>query len=145
MQLRYNIPEWFNKEISQWRACWGSPIHLAIPYLACLSPQKTEDVPIKLSAKCCQGSGSGSSGSVSSHSSSGGSLPHTKEQLPKYQVKASLPWPIPPGADITYCDFSTGKNTCLRLPLQEHEHKYSNVLWSVSCQCCSHTLAFVSW
>ncbi|XP_034517331.1 folliculin-interacting protein 2 isoform X5 [Ailuropoda melanoleuca] len=50
-----------------------------------VATQKTEDVPIKLSAKCCQGSGSGSSGSVSSHSSSGGSLPHTKEQLPKYQ------------------------------------------------------------
>ncbi|XP_026355352.3 folliculin-interacting protein 2 isoform X5 [Ursus arctos] len=50
-----------------------------------VATQKTEDVPIKLSAKCCQGSGSGSSSSVSSHSSSGGSLPHTKEQLPKYQ------------------------------------------------------------
>lgn len=51
--------------------------------------QKTEDVPIKTSAKCCQGSSSGSisssSSSISSHSSSGGSLPHAKEQLPKYQ------------------------------------------------------------
>lgn len=54
--------------------------------------QKTEDVPVKMSARCCQGSGSVSSsvssgsGSVSSHgSSSGGSLPHAKEQLPKYQ------------------------------------------------------------
>ncbi|XP_014685171.3 folliculin-interacting protein 2 isoform X2 [Equus asinus] len=50
--------------------------------------QKTEDVPIKMSAKCCQGSSSGSSssGSISSsHSSSGGSLQHAKEQLPKYQ------------------------------------------------------------
>uniref|UniRef100_A0A8C0JMY8 Folliculin interacting protein 2 n=1 Tax=Canis lupus dingo TaxID=286419 RepID=A0A8C0JMY8_CANLU len=48
-----------------------------------VATQKTEDVPIKLSAKCCQGSGGGSS--VSSHSSSGGSLQHAKEQLPKYQ------------------------------------------------------------
>ncbi|XP_072581031.1 folliculin-interacting protein 2 isoform X4 [Vulpes vulpes] len=48
-----------------------------------VATQKTEDVPIKLSAKCCQGSGGSSS--VSSHSSSGGSLHHAKEQLPKYQ------------------------------------------------------------
>ncbi|XP_041594870.1 folliculin-interacting protein 2 isoform X3 [Vulpes lagopus] len=48
-----------------------------------VATQKTEDVPIKLSAKCCQGSGGSSS--VSSHSSSGGSLQHAKEQLPKYQ------------------------------------------------------------
>ncbi|XP_062055335.1 folliculin-interacting protein 2 isoform X2 [Lepus europaeus] len=49
--------------------------------------QKTEDGPVKMSARCCQGSGSvsSSSGSVSSHGSSGGSLPHAKEQLPKYQ------------------------------------------------------------
>ncbi|KAF6306228.1 folliculin interacting protein 2 [Rhinolophus ferrumequinum] len=48
--------------------------------------QKTDDVPIKMSAKCCQGSGSGgSSGSSSSHGSPGGSLQHAKEQLPKYQ------------------------------------------------------------
>uniref|UniRef100_A0A5F9D1X4 Folliculin interacting protein 2 n=1 Tax=Oryctolagus cuniculus TaxID=9986 RepID=A0A5F9D1X4_RABIT len=46
--------------------------------------QKAEDVPVKMSARCCQGSVG--SGSVSSHgSSSGGSLPHAKEQLPKYQ------------------------------------------------------------
>nr|XP_030721592.1 folliculin-interacting protein 2 isoform X2 [Globicephala melas] len=44
--------------------------------------QRTEDVPTKTPAKCCQGGGSGS---LSSHGSSGGSLPHTKEQLPKYQ------------------------------------------------------------
>ncbi|XP_058406258.1 folliculin-interacting protein 2 isoform X4 [Diceros bicornis minor] len=54
-----------------------------------VATQKTEDVPIKVSAKCCQGSSSGSSsssGSISSsHSSSGGSLQHAKEQLPKYQ------------------------------------------------------------
>ncbi|XP_074194487.1 folliculin-interacting protein 2 isoform X4 [Rhinolophus sinicus] len=48
--------------------------------------QKTDDVPIKMSAKCCQGSSSGgSSGSSSSHGSPGGSLQHAKEQLPKYQ------------------------------------------------------------
>ncbi|XP_045686958.1 folliculin-interacting protein 2 isoform X2 [Phyllostomus hastatus] len=66
-----------------------------------VSTQKTEDVPIKMSAKCCQGSSSGSSGggggggsssssssggsSISFHSSSGGSSQHGKEQLPKYQ------------------------------------------------------------
>ncbi|XP_044080682.1 folliculin-interacting protein 2 isoform X5 [Neovison vison] len=50
-----------------------------------VATQKTEDVPIKLSAKCCQGSGSSGSSSISSHSSSGGSLQHAKEQLPKYQ------------------------------------------------------------
>ncbi|ELK08314.1 Folliculin-interacting protein 2 [Pteropus alecto] len=54
-----------------------------------VATQKTEDVPIKMSAKCCQGSSSSdsssSSSSISSHSSSGGSLQHAKEQLPKYQ------------------------------------------------------------
>ncbi|XP_012639040.1 folliculin-interacting protein 2 isoform X1 [Microcebus murinus] len=52
-----------------------------------VAAQKTEDVPIKMSPKCCQGSSSvsSSSGSISSHGSSGGSLPHAKEQLPKYQ------------------------------------------------------------
>ncbi|XP_059030297.1 folliculin-interacting protein 2 isoform X3 [Mustela lutreola] len=50
-----------------------------------VATQKTEDVPIKLSAKCCQDSGSSGSSSISSHSSSGGSLQHAKEQLPKYQ------------------------------------------------------------
>ncbi|XP_045851633.1 folliculin-interacting protein 2 isoform X3 [Meles meles] len=50
-----------------------------------VATQKTEDVPIKLSAKCCQGSGSSGGSSISSHSSSGGSLQHAKEQLPKYQ------------------------------------------------------------
>ncbi|VCX15606.1 unnamed protein product, partial [Gulo gulo] len=54
-----------------------------------VATQKTEDVPIKLSAKCCQGSGSSGGSSISSHSSSGGSLQHAKEQLPKYQVKLS--------------------------------------------------------
>ncbi|KAL2781051.1 folliculin-interacting protein 2 isoform 2 [Daubentonia madagascariensis] len=49
-----------------------------------VAAQKTEDVPIKMSAKCCQGSSSSSS-SISSHSSLGGSLYHAKEQLPKYQ------------------------------------------------------------
>ncbi|TKC48093.1 hypothetical protein EI555_014450, partial [Monodon monoceros] len=47
-----------------------------------LAVVKTEDVPTKTPAKCCQGGGSGS---LSSHGSSGGSLPHAKEQLPKYQ------------------------------------------------------------
>ncbi|XP_052587262.1 folliculin-interacting protein 2 isoform X6 [Peromyscus californicus insignis] len=49
--------------------------------------QKAEDVPVKMSARCCQessGSVGSSAGSVSSHSS-GGSLQHAKEQLPKYQ------------------------------------------------------------
>lgn len=83
---------------SQWKACWGSPIYLAVPYLACLSTQKTEDVSLKMSAKCCQGSGGGgSSSSTSSHSSSGASLQHAKEQLPKYQVKPSLPNQMPVG------------------------------------------------
>ncbi|KAM5307509.1 folliculin-interacting protein 2 isoform 3-T3 [Glossophaga mutica] len=57
-----------------------------------VSTQKTEDVPIKMSAKCCQGSSSGISGSscgssssISFHSSSGGSSQHAKEQFPKYQ------------------------------------------------------------
>ncbi|XP_044942984.1 folliculin-interacting protein 2 isoform X3 [Mustela nigripes] len=50
-----------------------------------VATQKTEDVPIKLSAKCCQDSGSSGSSNISSHSSSGGSLQHAKEQLPKYQ------------------------------------------------------------
>ncbi|XP_076788666.1 folliculin-interacting protein 2 isoform X4 [Arvicanthis niloticus] len=51
--------------------------------------QKAEDVPIKMSARCCQESSSVSSSSSSVSSSSslsfGGSLQHTKEQLPKYQ------------------------------------------------------------
>ncbi|XP_057403158.1 folliculin-interacting protein 2 isoform X1 [Balaenoptera acutorostrata] len=47
-----------------------------------VATQKTEDVPAKTPARCCQGGGSGS---LSSHGSSGGSLPHAKEQLPKYQ------------------------------------------------------------
>ncbi|XP_022373920.1 folliculin-interacting protein 2 isoform X3 [Enhydra lutris kenyoni] len=50
-----------------------------------VATQKTEDVPVKLSAKCCQGSGSSGGGSISPHSSSGGSLQLAKEQLPKYQ------------------------------------------------------------
>ncbi|XP_047712427.1 folliculin-interacting protein 2 isoform X2 [Prionailurus viverrinus] len=51
-----------------------------------VATQKTEDVSLKMSAKCCQGSGGGgSSSSTSSHSSSGASLQHAKEQLPKYQ------------------------------------------------------------
>ncbi|XP_016055820.1 PREDICTED: folliculin-interacting protein 2 [Miniopterus natalensis] len=50
-----------------------------------VATQKTEDVPIKISAKCCPGSSSSSSSSISSHSSSGGSSQHVKEQLPKYQ------------------------------------------------------------
>ncbi|XP_032719278.1 folliculin-interacting protein 2 isoform X3 [Lontra canadensis] len=50
-----------------------------------VATQKTEDVPIKLSAKCCQGSGSSGGSNISFHSSSGGSLQHAKEQLPKYQ------------------------------------------------------------
>ncbi|GAB1287624.1 Folliculin-interacting protein 2 [Apodemus speciosus] len=45
--------------------------------------QKAEDVPIKMSARCCQESSSAGGGS-SSHSF-GGSLQHAKEQLPKYQ------------------------------------------------------------
>ncbi|OBS68055.1 hypothetical protein A6R68_03404, partial [Neotoma lepida] len=51
-----------------------------------VAAQKAEDVPVKMSARCCQESGSVSSSgsSVSSHSS-GGSLQHAKEQLPKYQ------------------------------------------------------------
>lgn len=65
--------------------------HLMILSLPCLPllTQKAEDVPVKMSARCCQessGSVSSSSGSVSSHSS-GGSLQHAKEQLPKYQVR----------------------------------------------------------
>ncbi|XP_066891549.1 folliculin-interacting protein 2 isoform X5 [Kogia breviceps] len=47
-----------------------------------VATQKTEDVPTRTPARCCQGGGSGS---LSPHGSSGGSLPHTKEQLPKYQ------------------------------------------------------------
>ncbi|XP_058513407.1 folliculin-interacting protein 2 isoform X1 [Ochotona princeps] len=56
-----------------------------------LAAQKPEDVLMKMSARCCQGSSSASSsvssgsGSISSQGSSGGSLPHAKEQLPKYQ------------------------------------------------------------
>ncbi|XP_004708797.1 folliculin-interacting protein 2 isoform X4 [Echinops telfairi] len=52
--------------------------------------QNPEDVPVTRPARSCQGSSSVSSSSSSSsslsfHSSSGGSLPHAKEQLPKYQ------------------------------------------------------------
>ncbi|XP_075399757.1 folliculin-interacting protein 2 isoform X2 [Tenrec ecaudatus] len=52
--------------------------------------QNPEDVPIKRPARSCQGSSSSvssssSSSSLSFHSSSGGSLQHAKEQLPKYQ------------------------------------------------------------
>ncbi|XP_032104444.1 folliculin-interacting protein 2 isoform X2 [Sapajus apella] len=57
-----------------------------------VTAQKTEDIPIKISAKCCQGSSSvsssvssSSSSLISSHSSSGGSSHHVKEPLPKYQ------------------------------------------------------------
>lgn len=59
----------------------------AVHKLEEVATQKTEDVPIKVSATCCPGgSGSlGSSSSLSSHGSSGGSLPHAQEQLPKYQ------------------------------------------------------------
>ncbi|XP_041514844.1 folliculin-interacting protein 2 isoform X1 [Microtus oregoni] len=44
--------------------------------------QKAEDVPVKMSARCCQERGSGGG---SSFHSSGGSLQQAKEQLPKYQ------------------------------------------------------------
>ncbi|XP_029412592.1 folliculin-interacting protein 2 isoform X2 [Nannospalax galili] len=63
-----------------------------------VAAQKAEDVPVKMSARCCQGSSNVSSSSSSSSSSSrssssssischssGGSLQHAKEQLPKYQ------------------------------------------------------------
>ncbi|KAM4854896.1 folliculin-interacting protein 2 [Thomomys bottae] len=60
-----------------------------------VAAQNTEDIPVKMSAKCCQGgnsvnsvssSSSGSSNnSIFSHSSLGGSLPQAKVQLPKYQ------------------------------------------------------------
>ncbi|CAK6445837.1 unnamed protein product [Pipistrellus nathusii] len=55
-----------------------------------VATQKTEDVPIKMTAKCCQGGGSStsstsSSSSISSFSSSGGASQYVKEQLPKYQ------------------------------------------------------------
>ncbi|XP_004450857.2 folliculin-interacting protein 2 isoform X4 [Dasypus novemcinctus] len=51
-----------------------------------VAAQRAEDVPLKMSARCCQGSSSvSSSSSSSSHSSFGGSLQHAKEQLPKYQ------------------------------------------------------------
>ncbi|KAL6078877.1 hypothetical protein STEG23_028114, partial [Scotinomys teguina] len=49
-----------------------------------VAAQKAEDVPVKMSAGCCQSGSVSSSSSVSSHSS-GGSLQHAKEQLPKYQ------------------------------------------------------------
>lgn len=62
--------------------------------LLSLFTQKTEDVPTKTPAKCCQGGGSGS---LSSHGSSGGSLPHAKEQLPKYQVQPPLRAEYPVG------------------------------------------------
>lgn len=47
--------------------------------------QKAEDVPVKMSARCCQESGSVSSSSSSFSHSFGGSLQHAKEQLPRYQ------------------------------------------------------------
>ncbi|XP_075807128.1 folliculin-interacting protein 2 isoform X3 [Microtus pennsylvanicus] len=47
--------------------------------------QKAEDVPVKMSARCCQERGSGGGGGGSSFHSSGGSLQQAKEQLPKYQ------------------------------------------------------------
>ncbi|KAL1778286.1 folliculin-interacting protein 2 isoform X2 [Sigmodon hispidus] len=54
--------------------------------------QKAEDVPVKMSARCCQERGSSSSSSSSSSNSSsisshcsGESLQHVKEQLPKFQ------------------------------------------------------------
>ncbi|XP_040827268.1 folliculin-interacting protein 2 isoform X2 [Ochotona curzoniae] len=55
-----------------------------------LAAQKPEDVLMQMSARCCQGNGSASSSvssssGISSQSSFGGSLPHAKEQLPKYQ------------------------------------------------------------
>ncbi|XP_048220681.1 folliculin-interacting protein 2 isoform X1 [Perognathus longimembris pacificus] len=60
-----------------------------------VAAKKTEDIPVKMSAKCCQGGSSvnsvssscsdSSNSSTFSHSSSGGSLPQAKEQLPKYQ------------------------------------------------------------
>ncbi|XP_006752722.1 PREDICTED: folliculin-interacting protein 2 isoform X2 [Myotis davidii] len=53
-----------------------------------VATQKTEDVPIQTSTKCCQGGGSSSSStssSISSYSSSGGASQYAKEQLPKYQ------------------------------------------------------------
>ncbi|XP_057582138.1 folliculin-interacting protein 2 isoform X2 [Hippopotamus amphibius kiboko] len=54
----------------------------AVHKLEEVAAQKTEDVPMKTPARCCQGC---SSGSLSSCGSSGGSLPYAREQLPKYQ------------------------------------------------------------
>lgn len=87
MQCRHNAPEDFHQEILKERS-----VTRLIAFTWLSSFQKTEDVPIKVSATCCSGgSGSlGSSSSLSSHGSSGGSLPHSQEQLPKYQVRRLL-------------------------------------------------------
>ncbi|XP_070331026.1 folliculin-interacting protein 2 isoform X6 [Odocoileus virginianus] len=44
-----------------------------------VAAQRTEDLPVKVPAKSCLGGG------PAAHGPSGGSLPHAKEQLPKYQ------------------------------------------------------------
>ncbi|XP_061240295.1 folliculin-interacting protein 2 isoform X6 [Bos javanicus] len=44
-----------------------------------VAAQRTEDLPAKVPAKSCSGGG------PAAHGPSGGSLPHAKEQLPKYQ------------------------------------------------------------
>uniref|UniRef100_A0A4W2CWW5 Folliculin interacting protein 2 n=1 Tax=Bos indicus x Bos taurus TaxID=30522 RepID=A0A4W2CWW5_BOBOX len=44
-----------------------------------MAAQRTEDLPAKVPAKSCSGGG------PAAHGPSGGSLPHAKEQLPKYQ------------------------------------------------------------
>ncbi|XP_055261688.1 folliculin-interacting protein 2 isoform X4 [Moschus berezovskii] len=44
-----------------------------------VAAQRTEDLPAKVLAKSCSGGG------PAAHGPSGGSLPHAKEQLPKYQ------------------------------------------------------------
>ena len=64
----------------------GSLVHLLVVCSHCLSlfTQRTEDLPAKVPAKSCLG------GSPAAHGPSGGSLPHAKEQLPKYQVKHPL-------------------------------------------------------
>lgn len=114
--------------------------------LPCLSLliQKTEDVPIKISAKCCPGSSSSSSSSISSHSSSGGSSQHVKEQLPKYQVTHPFVWSTPAVKPLTVISpqgiMPAGgfHSRNMRISVTNH------ALLNVSCQCCFHMVAFIS-
>lgn len=119
------------------------------PHSPCLSlrTQKTEDVPIQMSTKCCQGGGSSSSStssSISSYSSSGGASQYAKEQLPKYQV------PHPSHVECPGVKSFTLISPQGVMPAGGFHSRNMRIsvtkctLLNVSHQCCFHTVAFIS-